>query len=490
MELENVKYVEDPQIIEVIPSKIKILFEGSDEVLKVVKNEGSLVDILGFPDEKRCQLMGSEITIAKKLGEGVQGAAFEISTKDPIIGTRSYVVKKTYMRLQKLEGSFDRIGRQLEGKSWNNNRFKHMQSSQSIQNYERAKTNKNILVELYLPAARCRLDKDEEFAVRPYQKGGPDFINIHKGAYLCSKRDNSFSEFIIGVYVAKLYSKGLCINFFNVYSTFICTNESTKNVGVYDQYIFMDKIDKNADEFIQNVKENNFNFCTSLGNFISMKEKEKKVIWGCNGEEVVDATYVQTIFAIAMFQNVYNISHNDLHLGNVFVEFVTKDTSFNGKKLSHVNWYEYRFKGKSIYIPATPLLVKIGDYGYAIKYSTPVVGPRMIFEDNYPVSNYFIPSYDALYFSCSYLNSLDHDEGTLLINSCFYALCPKVNRMYKNTLSSLKEANYVDDKLRPILQNLKYVNSALDLLEGPIYETYKVKPIVPDNQICLIGTFD
>ena len=115
-------------------------------------------------------------------------------------------------------------------------------------------------------------------------------------------------------------------------------------------------------------------------------------------------------------------------MGNVFIEYINENNVvFDNQELKNANYFHYSIRGYNIYIPATDVLVKIGDFGLSVKYSYPVIGDKEVFESGYDqqdgdgpwIPNIFIPSYDSLYFTANYINTLDsfpNKVGKLITN--------------------------------------------------------------------------
>ena len=154
-------------------------------------------------------------------------------------------------------------------------------------------------------------------------------------------------EYLIGRLLSSAYTNLECINFFNMYDYKQCEDGQIA-------YILMDKLSGSF---------------RSGANCISLKDYNKH----CNDEDILLSSVVQLLFSIAFYQTKWSISHNDLHVDNIFVEYVTKETEFNGKKLIEADYYHYKVGDKDFYIPISPVIVKIGDVGLAEKYSEPMI---------------------------------------------------------------------------------------------------------------------
>lgn len=476
--------------------KIDILFNGKNEILDVIDNNSSIIKYLGLP-RSDCALIGAEIQAGKELGRGNHGAAYEITL--PGMGPKKYVMKVNELALEYLTTyTKAEITEMLEAMELTFDDIAPLQLTQEyIDYFERA--DYEDLVKVVMPPEICKLAKDVTYPAVPKFKSyfgfDVDTITVPKGSYLCL--DKSFSEYIIGVYLGKIYREGKCINFFDVHAMLTCDagnvvtthKDGTRDI-VYNQFIFMDRIDGGFKGQSHCVRK-------------ALFEKAPKA----QRDYAIDSVFVQTIFAIAYYQETLKMSHNDLHTDNVFVEYVTKDTRFNGETVAGADLYRYVFNGRELHFPACPMLSKIGDFGFSVKFSDPIVGSREVMQDGFyaPIDdtgknfraffpNSFIPSYDSLYFTLAYagqVSTVNGDNGhilpdsiTPLLNKCLQFLGGnaniKLNRAgvygYRNLYSM---AGLIYSDARPVMEKLVEgkVKTARELLEGPIAEYYRDLPI-------------
>lgn len=466
---------------------VKVIFEGEEEILKTIDSEGEIVNMLGLPSEK-CALIGSTIKLATKLGKGAYGSVFEIEF--PGMGEKTYVVKKSLMELEIMHSNQEKIEKFLSRQKLSWDEIRGWQTEDIIESWENA--NYYTKVKVIIPPKLCLRKNRTYFPIIPIngqsiqkkmEEGGFKFhtgaFEIPEGSYICESE--SFSELVTAVYAGKLYRDGICANFFNTYSMFTCLNsddlEEESDFATYHQYTFMDKIDGDL---------NKYKTCIACDKYA---EENKRI-----SSDIINGIYVQSIFAIAAYQQIYNISHNDLHTGNLFVEFVTPKTIFNNKKVADYDYYHYSIEGKDIYIPAIPVLAKIGDFGLSVKYKKPVVGRLSVFEDGVDtgdgtgpyMSNLYIPQYDSLFFTTCYALLLVKDRkfsnATQLLQDCIKFICPNVpDPDILNTDASINDllvaANYIKpSNARPVLENLRRVETARDILLKPILQHYSEKP--------------
>lgn len=469
--------------------RINNLFNDGNNILNVIDGEGGIVKILGYPSEK-CDLI-PYLPTGELLGVGSYGKAFIM-----VINGKNYAVKKIDLDLDIVTLKKEYVNEELKKLGVSIEDFESIQPTNFLQNYKKA--TQNEFIKIVMPPRPCLTKKEIEFKAYPPNIGKRCIVP--KGSYICE--DETFSEFVIGVYCGKLYRDKICINFFDVYSLFTCRKSSIEAFEKNDeyslqQYVIMEKISGDLGDNIECLSTNTFN----------------KISFDKRGY-AMDSLYVQVVFAVATYQKLLNLSHNDLHTGNVFIEYITKDTIFNNQKIYGADWFHYRVSGKDIYVPYCSFIAKIGDFGLSIKYKQnsndltqfqPLIGNGYIvttgFVDNDPntsppeglVPNIFLPGYDLLYFSYSYAYLLrmhsntrgTNESVTPFIVRCIEYFCDlnSVINIPKRDIIDRLNGNYggTDPKIkidsgRPYLTKLKNTKTALQTLLNPIYAQFGEKP--------------
>jgi hypothetical protein len=457
--------------------KVKVIFQGQEEILNVIKNHGSIVKALGYPSEN-CPLVGSEIQLGSPVGKGNSGTVFLIAL--PGETERKYVVKRGLLVLDDMSLMTYNVDSELEDMNLTWDDVKDFQPRKTIKAYESGKDKR---IQLIIPPKLCKLEEAQTYKAIP-KIHADEIVTVKKGAYLCN--NESFSEFVNGVYAGQLYREHKCINFFNVYSTFVCQPYPQNPIAFY-QYIFMDRIDGELAKCVRCIKA----ISTSSGLRF----------------DIIDSIYIQTMFAIASYQKAFKLSHNDLHTGNVFVEYVKPDQAmtFNGQLINDADFYHYKIRGdnapdRDIYFPATGVIVKIGDYGLSVKYSHPIVGDEYIFKTGHNqgdgdgpwIPNKYYPSYDSLFFSNAYGIKIDANLSKSkigeLLSNCLMYMCGK-KREWKDlpALDNVIFGEFVRKQNgRPVLKELNGIRSAIEILKKPIYAMYGTKP--DSGKIVTLGT--
>lgn len=470
--------------------RINSLFLDGDNVIRIVNNEGGIVKLLGYPSDK-CDLV-DKFDINEFLKSGQYGKVFSVN-----IEGKNYAVKKADLDLIIEKKTKENIDNRLKIAGVSVKDLEDLQPERFLQNYRKA--GPKDLVTVVIPPLPCIIRNELEYPARP--SGVGKRCIIPKGSYLCNTE--AFSEFVIGVYAGRLYKTNQCINFFDIFSLFTCkknTNEAfifkdeyqnpTKNESGNDypyyslqQYIFMEKISGDLNDDIE---------CLSIHIFNKLPSHKRG--------HAMNSLYTQIVFAMAMYQEELKLSHNDLHTGNVFVEYITKNTVYNNQTLHDADWFHYHIKGRDIYIPWCLYIAKIGDFGLSVKYKSengPMVGSKYIIEKGFQsteepeglVPNLFLPSYDLLYCSYAYAHLLrSHslsggNDITPFVTKCIEYFC-NMNPIghTRDIVDRLNGNDGGRDPLikintgRPYLKKLVNLKTALDTLLGPIYKEFGEKP--------------
>lgn len=430
--------------------KLDIIFNGNEKVLRTVNNGDPLVSSLAIPSEEACSLFGKEIKLGEMIGQGSFGKAFLIDV--PGKGKRKYVVKRGDVEVISL--ILNKSG--VMKKNIPEEMWRAFNPGFNMSDFDK----KSLLVNVPEDFGRsCLTNAPRKFERIPE---GTKFLGMLKdketvvpaGSYLCET--NTYSEYFIGAMVGEAYRKGECINFFDVYSMFTCPADSPKK---YYQYIVMDKIDG---EFEKGAS------CSKASTYL--KHVPDDHIF-----DVQRGVFIQTMFAIAFYQSKYQLSHNDLHTNNLFVEYVTDETQFNDEFLIEAEWYHYHLseaKGdvRDVYFPAIPVVAKIGDFGLSVKYSEPIVGDITVFRTGYDqydgdgpwIPNVYIPSYDAIYFA-NYYNNLIQGDPEDKKKDTFLGNC--LEYLMKGDVNIINWHNF-----RPYLNKIEGFPTAEDLLRSDVVQ--------------------
>jgi len=236
-----------------------------------------------------------------------------------------------------------------------------------------------------------------------------------KGSFLC--KNESYSEFVLGLTCSKALERGRCVNFLQTFGISMCSELDPENLRVYD-YTFME---------------------LAHGTLKDLSEKPDL------SAEAIDSIIIQTIFAISYMQRVLGIQHNDLHAQNVmYIDLNEKDVKFRGKELRSADYFSYEIDGTYIYFKNCGYIAKIVDFGFAMKYSEPMVGRIDVTDSSFTtIPQWRDDYYDLLVFMTSFGSSFD----TLLAAGLYTKMLNPYATLQKNIKKAVEQREEVDDKL-------------------------------------------
>lgn len=438
-------------------------FHGRQEALNIINSGGDIVSYLSDRSDD-CPLIGSEIELVKKLGKGVAGAAFLVKIQG--MGPKEYVAKAIkiystidYFTLDKprtLRDIATALGRQS------------LTSVESIIAVNGGMPDEIIEpdayggVYIYVPiySKLCRIKEDVEYMKTD---GSQTKVIFPTGSYLCD--ENQYSEYINGLLCGNLYRDGISINFIDVFDFITCPlSDGIGELGKSGrQYIFMEKIDSSYDKW-------------------------SKCIEDIHTDEIslIEVFYIQIIHAIATYQKIYQLQHNDLHPGNIFIEKIKPNSQFNGQNIHDCDYFHYHIDDTDLYLPYIPILAKIGDFGLSVKYSKPIVGDEVSVSTGYDqqdgdgpwIPNWYTESYDIL----TVTNRIHLESSNKFITNVLMWM------LNVNGKKFVREAYFVRKTGRPfvhILDSLKNASPKKVLTNKQLMSKYTVKP--SEGKIVTLG---
>jgi serine/threonine protein kinase len=462
---------------------VKIFRDGLESTLTAISAGDSITKIMTEPSPI-CPLMGNEIMIGKKLGKGVVGEVFQI--KFPGMGMRNYAVKRVDVFADYYINNTGKTTFLDLQKSWNIKAEKIIVYNGL--NLLGTKPADPVPRKVWIPTfvKGCKLKKIVKY--ERFDSRGQTIFNA--GDQVCPPMT---SEFGISILAGSLYRSRRSINFLDVFYFATCKDEIITDLSVANQYTFMERITASLRKSISCLCEQNLNKNVSaffLADPVS-------------SERAMNSVVVQIIHAIYTYQSVYQVVHGDLHDDNVFFEFLTPDTEWNGEKLLEADYYEYKVDSpgilgsdtQSIYIPGgreCPFIIKIGDWGLACKYSSPKIANQDTMFSGYDqldgngpwLPNWYNEMYD-MYFIMSILYTLNpSNEFIASIMSWMLDVPPGIP-------DAIRGASIIGPTSRPIISRLDTPEFAgvtpQNLLLDPIImkEFHKVPPT--GSKIILLG---
>lgn len=362
-------------------SKDGASFSRGNDIVKAYKSGKSIVSLLGLQDQL-CPLIGKDIKFVKRLGKGTYGEVFSISWKGSNIRANNYVLKKQANKFHKENTlKLSKSVRELTMQEYSQYVDKSLDLNPDVFiQYNGGKSRLNLQSKIgdrkhiIMPDFAMNCVERSSSVLRIRKAGTRDkYISIPKGSYLCE--NEIYSEYVINLIVANLYKEGKSINFLDKFDFISCPSDKKSF-----QYIFMEMVDGSLESF-------------------------KNVI---NDLECM-SIFIQLVHSIGAYQHYYKINHYDLFPRNILIKRIDSSTKYKGQKLCEAVWYKYSFKGNDLYIPATKYIIKIGDFGFAVRWSKPIIGNIGILKNNF--NGVVFPNYFTEFFDLSVLIENIFDSG-------------------------------------------------------------------------------
>jgi len=357
-----------PSIVTLVPRKAPS-FRDREEVLRVYNSGEALVKQLTAVSPL-CQSIGTDIKIAPEpIAKGVTGSVSDVVFPGAKKG--QYVIKTFFGKGTKgttLVRRFVRPPKTLE------------EAIKSLKEYDpdlllavNGGDPTKVVAKIMIPAFAMSCSPKTKFTY--VTNVSNRLVTLTKPYYLCPTE--AIPEYVMSLLVANLYRDGTCVHFIDTVDLLTCVE-----VGSPKQHTIMEKVDGPLSKFVR---------C-----LFKKKKPDSRMITG---------VLIQILFAIACYQHRYQISHNDLHTGNVLLKHVTPDTEWNGQKLADADWYHYHILGVDLYVPSIPTLVKIADFGYSVKWSPPIIGDEFLATKGLGTPTEYAPQYDSLMAIFAYANT-------------------------------------------------------------------------------------
>ena len=424
----------------------KDILEGGKGVIPVLNTGGAIISLLGT-ESKLCPALQDGNIQMRFFAAGREGAVADITFVG--MGTKRYVVKVS--KILK-EANIVTANMDLQAIA----RFYYLNYEVSPRiliemnggNPNRVyRTGEKVMLPLF--GIECKLRNDLiVFSTADKQRR---FV-FPAGSYLCTK--TTYSEYLISLLVGEIYRAGTSINFLDTFNFATCAEyppparvlnafkkmaaKEDEELESYDrlgaQYTFIEKIDGVLGDLLKAVDPN-----------------------------YIPGLVVQMLHAIATYESQYELVHGDLHMGNVFYLQVKPDTMWNGQLVSQAQYFLYKVGDTNLYIPASPYIVKIGDWGRAVKYSKPIVGDLYAVVNGYDegkgtplLPNFYNETYDML-FSLNTFNAINSNAFILQIMDYLLGDYRQMQAYFKGNfrpkLSALEMEPLVSKSTRMVLKH-------------------------------------
>lgn len=439
---------------------VPIIFEDRDEVLRLISQGDELIQY--FTEHgavKRCPLIFNNEKSSKFIAKGVQGSVSTFSLGIPG-DLKEYVVKKAKNTNYKVTRhsvnltdprafiTLEGMAKQLDLRTPLPNRVPHelffsinggnkgaqLRKGNYFYKIENVggpcKSKEFIVYDKWWFDTKWYDPKDKKYKIMSVETG--NIFGYPKDSYLCES--DSYTEYVIGLLCASLAEKGKCANFIDIFGFSLCAPmpKLGEQPLLYD-YTFMEQIHGSVRKNLDTHKH--------------------------YGEELIDSVIIQTIFALSSMQRILGIQHNDLHNDNVMFQDIYKvkdDVEFDGQDLKSADYFSYDVDDTKIYFKNLGVIAKIADFGFAMKYSEPILGPNYV--ANGKVSS--IPPwrddyYDLMFNMGDMYYSFRHKSK--LVNLLF---CTMFDPWFAaDAIDTLEDAREASDYIIEKLYDLYYQNA-------------------------------
>nr|QBK93162.1 MAG: protein kinase [Pithovirus LCPAC403] len=447
------------------------LYINNDIIVELLSNQSPFCDLIGFQDTDK------PIKLIKELGHGAFGKVWEVRIDNQ--GIEEYIAVKIPNKDLGMPRIY--IGKPVKLELYAEKAAQKHKIDKSLIIKVNGGNKNKILRRAILPifAAQC-LTRDHTFE---YYKNTSDdeVLNIPGGSYICP--EDTFSEYLISLLCGELYTTEMngvkSVNFINMLDFSTCPEailEEKNFFGGSPAYIFQQKIEG------------------SLCNAKVFSETD------------IGSITLQVLHAIECYQRAYQISHNDLSLGNIM--YGKTPEVWDGNNIQPADYFQYIIDGTSFYIPASQYVIKIGDFGLSIKYNRPMIVNSTIIKGDWPnVPNFYSPAFD-LGIALLGLSKYTQDRG---YKNMIPALCmhyfkgdfrssefQQILSKSENDVFSMEVQRWLQDK--PDTSNIFYddndfniykleeiplnIMTAANILKSDIFKEYRK---LPEGKIVKVG---
>ena len=351
------------QIMKKRKGRVLELYERSDAIVSFLAKQSPLCDKISKSENASIQLI-------REIGSGIAGSVWEVKIDNQ--GISKYAVVKLFFDIPENIEEKSRQRETLEEYAKRNERSFGINKLITI---DMNGGDPNRIIEigdiLLLPelAKNCLTTETKEFYYNRFDKNSKILV-VPEGSYICGE---VFSEYLIGLLCAKLYTEGFnqvkSINFTDVFDLSICSKFVDEAVQMVNPtYLFEQQLEGSADQ-----KDSPFG---------KLKTNEE-----------FGPFMLQILHSIECYQRAFQMNHNDLHLGNI--AYGKTPDLWNGENISLADYFEYSIDGISFYIPTSEYVVKIIDFSISAKYDHPMIIEKTIIDIDSQFPIFYSKAYDV-----------------------------------------------------------------------------------------------
>jgi serine/threonine protein kinase len=369
---------------------------GRKQIIKRIESSGPLFDKL---PSSECNTLFDIIEYKDKLGEGADGVVYSLRLKKsnavsdyvlkvtgPINAIFTIKVGNDEKTLMNFFMKYETLFNMLPGDDNFLNSIVEMNNLS--ENLQKPQLKSGMVLKFPVRPIKDFLVKEELFIQKNDNSG--DNIEIPKSSYLCER---IISENVISTYIGQFFENGTVRPFLNKskqsdYSIHFLASLSFLVCSEGDE----EPVEGNAlEETLWNIPEVQ-NFSRDY-DYMLLERIDNNIegISKCIPDKYYEYLFMQAIFSLCLLQK-HEIVHNDLHLGNLFVKYIDENTTYHSQKLISAEYFSYTVEKITFYIPFIPLILKIGDFGLAQKYSEPQILATNIVSDMFEI-RHLIPNF-------------------------------------------------------------------------------------------------
>lgn len=297
---------------------------------------------------------------------------------------------------------------------------------------------------------------------------------------------NFMAETLILIYLRKLWFKTvnlpLIVNYMSCYNDFFNKITLVKYGLNKKYYIDISKNIYNDEIFVIKPELPIYNsYITTLKNllyYIMFKSNDEKCILPnnveCNLVELIDN--ITLVYLINYhFLRINNVFIKDIHLNNIFINWLNEDYYFDDKNLKNIKYIYYKVGEKYYKVKNSGFLIVIGDFGHSIvKLKNDIIIVGNLFEKQYNEVNFEMENefrnveflqYLAriipfdIYKKCLFYNILSNKPYSSYFNESYFNL--KYIKECKKTIELLEyfkkfQDKYVESKDNILIDIKKY----------------------------------
>lgn len=461
-------------------AKIASFREDGDKILTLVDEGKALVPFL-TQSRGVCEFIENDVKLGEMLGSGINGKVYQLILPGKRLS--EYVVKRVevYKLIYVQNGETPIEALQRENIFIPSDDYLTLISmiNKGRDLEESAKRAFNLKIP---DNTECLLDETKEFR----NNARNTKFRIPKGNYLCENQ--TYNEYLLSLIVSEFYNSGECINFLETFGFGSCLKTRKKTASAYS-YMFIEKIDDTLHQMLKYFEKGDY----ELGDNNFAKYFPKRKSKNYKLPKVIELNILfQIFFAILVYQESFNISHNDLHDANIFVKYIRKGDTYNGQNLN-VDYFSYVFNDRTYYIPFVPFIIKIGDWEYGVKWDLPIIGNKKIIKGKMgdAIPSIFFPMYDPLRI----VGSIEKDGGHGMQCHLIFVKWLLQKEILTEEDYNLFVTKTMDGKDKLYFPSIELVNNSeistlrmRNFFEDGMWDAL-LKPPPPGSKIVLLGSY-